>query len=188
MKSYNEMAKSALLRIDEENKIILRRKKALKRTLIPTLCLCLAVAVSFTVKEVLDNKKGAEIEKEYVLYEGIVENAIGTVDQDAGNAANGNSAKPDNSNGNAPTNNQTTSSSYTYIIDIIYEGKIYSYSESEEDLSHYEKDEFLGDTTDFVGYLKPQYTEGKVYTVKGSFEILLVELEDGERVLLKEVN
>lgn len=183
MKSYNEMAKSALLRIEKENKIILKRKKALKRTLIPALSLCLAVAVSFAVKDVWDNKSGVEIEKEeYVLYE--YENATGTVNQDVGNTANGNSAKPDNSNGNPQTNVQ---GSYIWPFDVIYDGKTYIQAENKK-ASDYETETLLGDAKDFSSYCKVANMNGKLYTVKDNSDLLIVELEDGKRFLFKEVD
>ena len=197
MKSYNEMAKSALLRIEEENKNILKRKKALKRTLIPALSLCLAVAVSFAVKDVWNNKSGVEIEEEeYVLYE--YENAI---DTDGNNmtgikteATTGNSAKPDNSNGSPAMQNSapqdsgetTVGSPCIRVVSIMYEGKNFVYYES-KDMALYEKDKFLGGVSTFVGYYKPEYIDGKVYSVKNSSEFLLIELDDGKTVLLKEI-
>lgn len=189
MKSYNEMAKSALLRIEKENKIILKRKKALKRTLIPALSLCLAVAVSFAVKDVWDNKSGVEIEEEeYVLYE--YENATGT----DGNNMTGNSAKPDNSNGSpamqssAPQDSgeTTVGGPCIRVVSIMYEDKNFVYYES-KDMALYEKDKFLGGVSTFVGYCKPEYIDGKVYSVKNSSEFLLIELDDGKTVLLKEI-
>ena len=185
MKSYNEMAKDALRRIDEENKIILKRKKAVKRALIPALCICLAVAVSFTVKGVLDNKKGVEIEEEYALYE--CENAIGTVDLNTGVATSGNSAKPDNSNGNTQSNVQTSDGACIWAFDVVYDGKTYIGAE-DKNASDYKAETLLGDAKDFSSYCKAQNINGKVYTVKDSSGLLLVELEDGQRVLLKEVS
>ncbi len=198
MKSYNEMAKSALLRIEEENKIILKRKKALKITLIPALSLCLAIAVSFAVKDVWDNKSGVEIgEEEYVLYE--YENAT---DTDGNNmtgikteTTTGNSAKPDNSNGSpnvqssAPKDSgeTTVGSPCIRVVSIMYEGKNYVYYES-KDMTIYEKDKLLGGVSTFIGYYKPEYIDGKVYSVKNSSEFLIIEIDDSQKILLKEVS
>ena len=186
MKSYNEMAKNALQRIDEENKIIFKRKKAIKRTLIPTHCLCLAVAVSFGVKGFLENNRGVEIEENYILYEGIVENAIGTVDQDTGNTANGNSARPNNQNGNPQSTFQTHSGSIIWVFDVIYDGKTYIQVDNVT-TSDYETDTLLGDAKDLSSYCKVTNLNGKVYSVKDNSDLLIVELEDGKRFLLKEV-
>ena len=73
MKSYNEMAKSALKRIDEENKAIAKKRKILKRTLIPTLSLCIAAVVGFGVMGALGKNSSPEIEESYyVQYEAAV--------------------------------------------------------------------------------------------------------------------
>ena len=195
MKSYNEMAKSALLRIDEENKRLIKRKKTLKRTLVPTLSLCLAAAVCFGVMETLPKKASPEIEESYyVEYEN-------TIDTDGNNmtglkteATTGNSTKPDNSNGSpamqssAPQNiEETTEEPCIRFVDITYEGKTYIEKYS-EDMTLYEKDELLGSTTDFNGYFKNKKTKGNVFTVKDNSEFLIIELDGGKEILLKEVD
>lgn len=195
MKSYNEMAKNALKRIDEENKAIAKKRKILKRTLIPTLSLCVAAVIGFGVMGGFEKMVEPEIEESYeYLYEG-------TVDTDGNNmsgikteATTGNSAKPDNSNGSpamqssAPQDSgETTEGPCIRVVSIMYEGKNYVYYES-KDMTIYEKDKLLGGVSTFIGYYKPEYIDGKVYSVKNSSEFLIIELDGGQEILLKEVD
>ena len=195
MKSYNEMAKSALVRIDEENKLLIKRRKTLKRTLIPALSLCVAAAVCFGVMGGFEKMTEPEIEESYeYLYEGTVDTNGNNMSGIKTEATTGNSAKPDNSNGSpnvqssAPKDSgETTEAPCIRVVDITYEGKTYIENYS-EDMTLYEKDKLLGSTHDFNGYYRDKKTNGKVYSVKNSSEFLIIELDDSQKILLKEVS
>lgn len=198
MKSYNEMAKNALKRIDEENKAIAKKRKILKRTLIPTLSLCVALVIGFGVMGGFENLVEPEIEESYeYLYEGTVDTKGNTTGKLTGfetETAVGNTTKPDNSNGSpnvqssAPQDSgETTESPCIRVVDITYEGKTYIENYS-EDMTLYEKDKLLGSTKDFNGYYRDKKTNGKVYSVKNSSEFLIIELDGSQKILLKEVS
>ena len=195
MKSYNEMAKNALKRIDEENKAIVKKRKILKRILIPTLSLCVAAVVGFGVMDGFEKMTEPEIEESYeYLYEGTVDTKGNTTGFET-TAAVGNTAKPDNSNGGSPNvqssapqdSGETTEAPCIRIVSIMYEGKNYVYYES-KDMTIYEKDKLLGGVSTFIGYYKPEYIDGKVYSVKNSSEFLIIELDGDQKILLKEVS
>ncbi len=200
MKSYNEMAQNALKRIDEENKAKAKRNKRLKRTLIPTLSLCLAAVIGISVMGGFGIKVAPEIEIEESLeyqYEGAIDtngNTAGKLTGNKGEVAVGGSAKPDNSNGSpAPQSSapqdagDVTDDPCIRVVDIIYNGKTYIQIEC-SDMSEYEKENHIGSTTDFNGYYKDKKTKGKVFTVKDNFELLIIELDGGQMILLKEVD
>lgn len=195
MKSYNEMAKNALKRIDEENKAIAKKRKILKRTLIPTLSLCVAAVIGFGVMGGFEKMVEPEIEESYeYLYDGTVDTNGNNMSGIKTEATTGNSAKPGNSNGSpamqssAPQDSdETTEGPCIRVVDITYEGKTYIENYS-EDMTLYEKDKLLGSTNDFNGYYRDKKTNGKVYSVKNSSEFLIIEIDDSQKILLKEVS
>lgn len=193
MKNYNEMAKSALNRIKEHEVAETKRKKMLVRTLTLAISFCLVAVIGFGVWQ------SGIFDKNFNIDEDATSIGVEDYSDDANKGnTNVNSNKAETAGGDDGVNeskgenqNETTNIIADKIGWIVYNGTTYEQVSNDniyEEIAKLQTDKYLGNAKDFEGFYKnDDDVDGKVYTVKGYSNILLIHLDNGGEVLLKPV-
>ncbi|MBQ6569289.1 MAG: hypothetical protein IJL87_03435 [Clostridia bacterium] len=175
MKTYEQMAQDALTRIKDYKAEQTRKRKAAAKIAAPLACLCVltllgaAIFGGHLIKPVQTAKKAGE---EKIVQETTVETAGD--DKDC-----------------LPETKEVTAEGAEDICQMLgsveLDGKIYV--EITADVSVYSKGEYLGKASDYEGYYKSYSdVDGELYKSAEDEKILLVFLENGDTVVLKQTD
>lgn len=160
MKNYNEMANDVLRRIGEHQTLQIKRRKVMKKVILPICCFCLVALLGtvlwkgnfFGNKELIALEDSTVIgEKDYV----------------------------------EPNENNQSNNVGDVIGMVKYNGANYvqcSTGESAgipESISIYTPGEYLGEACDFEGTFHLKDTVGGLYNAKEDPNVLMVEIKDG---------
>lgn len=184
MKNYNETINTVFERIDQYNLAQKRKREIITRVALPTLSMCLAVAVGvFAFKgDIFKSEPPVTLEDSTVIGE---QDYIEPDEIDGNWYGDGQEESPNNSTNNTST---TTGTSADRLGSVQVGGITYLQCSIDDTL--FTADKCLGDAKDFEGYYK-EFSDDDIstelYTVKESPNVMMVKLSNGGTVILARV-
>lgn len=198
MKNYNEMANDVLRRIGEHETEQRNKQKTVKRVIMPICCFCLVAILGIGLWQgnFFNSKPPITLDDSTIIGE---KDTIDDKDGSGGNddidghwSPNGQEAPPSDSS-NSATSESSGTTNDNDVIDVIGMVKVddITYVQCSTTTEIYTPNKYLGEAYDFEGTYQTHLSDvaGGLYNVKEDPNILMVELKNGDYVILiKEQN
>lgn len=192
MKNYNEMANAVLRRIGEQKNEQRKKRKAVKRVIMPICCLCLAAFLGiglwqgdfFNTSPPITSDDSTNIEEKDIISENDGSGSKDDIDEVV--SPNGQEVSPSDSTESATSESSKPSNNNDVIGTVKVNGIIYVQLQNIATTEIYTPDKYLGKASDFEGTYQKDITDvdGELYTAKEDPNVLIVKLDNGGSVIL----